>query len=158
MEKGEIAVLTIQFGALALVVLFLGNFVPTGAVQSATAINGVYWGSPDSGVKIGNAATLTTTVNQTNIYASFGIEPSAGLASISAGRFCTDPTHTQGESRTYTTEEITFSRAQGTSYLTFSPTGQKAGWSCLYSVQITDSIGQVAKWQGTVVLSAGAGS
>lgn len=150
MEKGEVAILAVQFGALLVVVLVVGNVLPGGSVEAPPTISNVYWGSPGSSVAIPTGGTLRATTNQSSIYVYFHMGGGATVASTSASRFCTDPSGKAGESTTYVTIPFMYDTARGENFLVITPTTQRSGFSCVYAVQITDTLQQIVKWTGTV--------
>ncbi len=150
MEKGEVAILALQFGALLVVVLVVGNVLPGGSVEAPPAVGSVYWGNPGSNVAIPTSGTLKVTTNQSSIYVYFHLGGGAKVASTSASRFCTDPSGKAGQSTTYTIIPFLYDAAKGENYLVITPTTQRSGFSCIYAVQITDTLQQTVKWTGTV--------
>lgn len=151
MEKGEKAVLALQFGLLFVVVAVIGNLLPSLPSQTPS-FKGVYWGDPGSGDQIAQGGTLQAKMNATSIFAYFQLPSSTAISSATAGRFCTDAATKQGESRSYGTVLFGYDQNRSASYFVISPAGQPNGWSCTYNIQITDTLGGVTKWTGTVVL------
>jgi hypothetical protein len=149
LEKGEIAVLTLQFAALFLAVIVIGNFLSIGT-QSSPDFTTVYWGLPERGDIIPKGGVLKVDSNTSNIFAYFRLSPSTSITSVSALRFCTDSK--SGESRIFDAIKFDLDKTRNENYLVISSTEQAAGWSCTYNIQITDSLGQVLRWTGTVLL------
>ncbi len=150
MEKGEVAILALQFCALLVVVLVVGNILPGGSVEAPPTVSSVYWGSPGSSAAIPTAGTLKVTTNQSSIYVYFHLGGGATVASTLASRFCTDPSGKTGQSTTYVTIPFLYDAAKGENYLVITPATQRSGFSCVYAVQITDTLQQTVKWTGTV--------
>jgi hypothetical protein len=153
LEKGEVAILGIQFGALLIVVLVVGNLFPGFTTPTATALSGVYWGDPAGNELVSNAGNLKTTANQSTIFVYFHIGEGTAVASASASRFCTDKNGTTGESTTYVRIQFAYDSVRKANYLVITPTYQKSGWSCVYSVQITDTLQQTVRWTAIVELT-----
>jgi hypothetical protein len=153
LEKGEVVILGIQFGALLIVVLVVGNLFPGFTTPTSTALSGVYWGDPAGNVQVSNAGNLKTSTNQSKIFVYFHLGGGTAMASASASRFCTDRTGSTGESTTYVMIQFAYDSARKANYLVITPTFQKSGWSCLYNVQITDTLQQSVKWTAVVELT-----
>lgn len=151
MEKGEKAVLVLQFALLLVVVLVIGNLLPNQLPQTPS-FRGVYWGQAVNGDAIQQGGLLEVKTNATSIYAYFQLPPSTTVSSATAGRICTDPATKAGESRSYNIVVFGYNQSSSASYFVITPVGQPGGWSCTYSVQIKDSVGGVTNWSGTVVL------
>lgn len=151
LEKGEKAVLALQFGLLFVVVAVIGNLLP-GQVSQNPSFTGVYWGQPLSGNEIPMGGTLQAKTNASSIFAYFQLPSSTTVSSATAGRLCSDATMKVGESKSYDTVLFGYDQNRSASYFIISPAGQPNGWSCTYSIQITGSLGGVTKWTGTVVL------
>ncbi len=154
MEKGEIVILSIQFGALLVVVLVVGNILPIGNIESPPTVSGVYWGDPSNNAAISNGGTLKTPTNQSNIYVYFHLSGGDAVASTSASRFCINQTTGTGESTTYVRIQFGYDAARKANFLLITPTTQMAGFSCVYNVQITDRLQQTVKWTATVVIGS----
>jgi hypothetical protein len=150
MEKGEAAVLAVQFGALAVVVLLLTVAGPGQNVQSTPSFIQVYWGDPSSGAVLTSGQTNVVTQNSSSISALFNLAYSTKVSALSASRLCIDPTTKAGVSNTYTNLQIQFDVSRNAYAVTVSPTGQHGGWQCSYTITLTDSISQTAVWVGTV--------
>ncbi len=151
MEKGEKAVLVLQFALLLVVVLVIGNLVP-GQLPPTPSFKGVYWGQPANGNQIPQGAVLESKTNATSIFAYFQLPSSTGVSSATAGRTCTNPATKEGESRSYSIVQFGYNQSSSASYFVIAPVGQRNGWSCTYNVQIKDTIGGVTNWTGTVLL------
>ena len=152
MEKGEIAILTIQFGALLIVVLAVGNILPVGSVQTTPTVSGVYWGDPANNTPIPSGGTLKTKTNQSIIYFYFQLNGGGEIASTSASRFCINQTVREGESTTYVKIQFGYDTGRKANYLLITPTTQRLGLSCVYNVQITDRLLQTVKWTATIII------
>jgi hypothetical protein len=152
LEKGEVAILTGQFGALVLAILLLSNFA-SGAnnVLSTPTIGSVYWGSVSANVKLTNGVTNTETVNAANISVYYALAVGTSPASVSAVRLCSNaPPNPTGQELVYTNLTINYS----SNSFTFNTTGQSAGQTCTYTLSLTDSLQQVVTWVATVKLKA----
>lgn len=150
MEKGEITVLAIQFGVLIVVVLLLSNLAGPDT-QSTPQITTVYWGSPPpaSGTVIIKPGINDELTNASTITVYFSLAYSTHPVSISASRLCLVTNGTAGE-QVYTRLPISYDSAKKSYYFTFGPTGQPFGWSCEYTLTLTDSLQQTTTWVGTV--------
>ena len=162
MEKGEVGILALQFGALAIAVLLLSNFAYGTNSSSTPSVTAVYWGAPPPGVgvKIGTG-THTETTNASQISAFYSLAPGTHLDSISASRLCTtEQTNatSQGDEYDYTYIPRYYDSSNKAYYFTFGPTGQPAGWSCLYTIAVTDSLEQGVSWTSTVIVQPAAAS
>jgi hypothetical protein len=135
LEKGEIFVLSVQFGALILVVLLLSNFAYGTNASSTPSITQVYWGVPPASG--GNGTTIGRGTS---------------LAAASAQRFCLDPQNNSASSGTFIYVQVPRHPSSKGFYFSFSPVGQGDNESCVYSMSITDSLQQQATWYGTVVV------
>jgi hypothetical protein len=149
-------ILTVQFGALILAILLLSNFAYGTNESSTPSVRTVYWGTPPpaNGTSIGTGTNHEST-NATTISFFYTLAYSTHLVSVSASRICTNPQSnaTQGGvADTYTHMPQYYSSAKKAYYFTFGPTGQPTGWSCIYSLSITDSLGQTSGWAGTVIV------
>jgi hypothetical protein len=156
LEKGEVGILAVQFGALIFAVLLLSNFAYGTNASSTPAITQVYWGTPPPGTgsSIGTGTNLEKT-NATTMSFFYTLAYSTHLVSVSALSFCTNPQANAtagGAANTYTHIPQYYSTSKKAYYFTFGPTGQPTGWSCIYSITITDSLGQQANWAGTVIV------
>jgi hypothetical protein len=153
LEKGEVAILAIQFGALLVVVLVVGNLIPGIGSSTPTEFSGIYWGDPVNNAQIPNAGHFMTQTNQSSIFVYFHLASGAAVASTSASRFCTDRTGATGESTSYVRIPFGYDGLRKASYIQITPTSQKSGWSCLYNVQVTDTLQQTVKWTAIVELN-----
>lgn len=156
MEKGEVAILSIQFGALILVVLLLSNFGSGVTNASSTpSIPKVYWGipPPGNGTSIGQS-TNHETVNASTMSFYYTLAPTTSLVTASASVFCVNPQNAtaSGDIIDYTNLTRHYDTSAKDFYFTFGPVGQPNGWSCVYSLSVTDSLGQVSTWVGTVIV------
>ncbi|MDA4122568.1 MAG: hypothetical protein OK456_05235 [Thaumarchaeota archaeon] len=155
MEKGEVLVLSVQFGALILVVLLLSNFAYGTNSSSTPSITQVYWGGPPAaggnGTSIGRG-TNTEHANATQISFYYTLAPGTTLASASAQRFCTDPQNASIAGGSFIYVSIPRHSSNKGFYFSFTPVAQGDDWSCVYSMTIVDSLQQPATWYGTVVV------
>jgi hypothetical protein len=149
MERGEIAIVAVQFVALVAVVLILSSFTPGQSAQSNPVVGPVYWGSSAHGIALRSGQLTKVTQNESAITAYFTTAFSTKISAVSGSRLCVGPNSTAGESTIYTT--IAFSPA--TSSLTLAPTGQKLGWVCTYTIKVTDALSQTTTWLGSVELN-----
>ena len=152
MEKGEIAILTGQFGALVLVILLFSNFVPGGASADALStptIGAVYWGPVSAGVQLARGGTTTVTTNATTVTVDYALAFSTTPASVTGTRLCANVSpNDYGQELVYTNFTVDYK----TDSFTFVPTSQPLGAQCTYTLQLTDSLQQPTIWEGTVVL------
>ncbi len=156
MEKGEVAILTIQFGALIVAVLLLSNFAYGSNATSTPSVAAVYWGvpPPGTGVTIGTG-THTETTNASQISAFYSLAEGTQLITISASRLCTNPQQNAtvvGGKLEYTNMTRYYDSSKGAYYYALYPVTQPTGWSCVYYITVTDSLGQTATWIGTVIV------
>ncbi len=156
MDKGETAIVAGQFVALAVVILLLGNYagIVNSSVTTAT-VGKVYWGDPSAGVVLKSASVNTESKNATSISLFFLLPPGTAPGLPSVTRLCLNPTaNDRGAALVYTNITISYDSENKQNYLTFGPTGQSPGFSCSYTVTITDSILQTATWTSTVELNS----
>jgi len=159
MEKGEIGVLSIQFGALIIVVFLLTVLAHGTNTQSTPEITTVYWGPlPAQGATTPTLGqgTNTEATNATSMTVFYSLAYTTHVTSVSASRLCLASNST-GEDLVYTNLPINYDSAKGQYYFTFGSTGgqtttQLAGWSCTYTVTVTDSLEQTTVWVGTVIV------
>lgn len=151
MEKGEKAVLALQFALLLVVVAVIGNLLP-GQLPQAPSFKGVYWGQPADGNEIPQGGVLQIQANATSIFAYFQLPSSTAVSSASASRICANPLTKEGESRSYDIVLFGYDQPSSASYFVISPVGQPNDWSCTYSVLIKDTLGGITNWTGTVLL------
>jgi len=162
LEKGEVTILTIQFGALILAVLLLSNFAYGTNASSTPSVTAVYWGAPApaNGTAIGHG-TNTETKNASTISFFYSLAYGTHLVAATASRFCTNPqtnASVGGGDDLFPHLDQYFSSAKGAYYFSFGPTGQPTGWNCIYTITITDSLQQSSGWVGTVVVKPPASS
>ncbi len=151
MEKGEKAVLALQFALLLVVVAVIGNLLP-GNIPQTPSFKGVYWGQPANGNEIPQGGVLQVQVNATSIFAYFQLPSSTSVSSATASRTCADPLTKTGESRSYEIVLLGYDQPSSASYFVISPVGQLGGWSCTYNVLVKDTLGGVTNWTGTVLM------
>jgi hypothetical protein len=159
LERGEIAVLAVQFGVLIFVVLLLSQFASGTNSQSTPEINTVYWGSiPPAGTVTLGQSTNNEATNASSIAVFYTLAYSTHVVSVAASRLCLAPNST-GEDLVYTHLPINYDSAKKVYYFTFGSTGgqttgQQLGWSCEYTISVTDSLQQTTTWVGTVNLKS----
>ena len=149
LERGEMAIVVVQFAALVAVVLLLSSFTPGQSAQSMPVVSSAYWGTTSQGVTLHQGQTTKVTQNESVITAYFTVAFSTKVSAVSGSRLCVGPNSTAGESTTYTT--IPFSPSSGS--LVLSPTGQQLGWVCTYTIKVTDTLSQTTTWLGSVELT-----
>jgi hypothetical protein len=152
LEKGEVAIVSGQFIALALVIILLGNFAGgTGTGISTPVIGNVYWGSASAGVTLQKGALNTEQTNASSVSVYYTLVRSTHVSSVAASRLClaTDGT---GQELVYTKIPLSNDTTSKSTFFTFGPTGQATGLTCYYTVSITDSLQEVITWSGSVVL------
>jgi hypothetical protein len=150
MERGEVAIVAIQFVALVTVVLILSSFSPGQSATSTPAINSVYWGTSSQGVALKAEALTTVTQNESVVTAYFTVAFSTTVSAVSGSRLCFGPNSSVGESTTYTIIPFTYVKSKGSGTIPLSPTSQQAEWVCTYTIKVTDSLSQTVTWLGSV--------
>lgn len=153
MERGEVAIVAIQFVALVTVVLILSSFSPGQSATSTPAINSVYWGTSSQGVALKEGALTMVAQNESVVTAYFTVAFSTAVSAVSGSRLCFGPNSSLGESTTYTVIPFTYVKAKGSGTIPLSPTGQQADWVCTYTIKVTDSLSQTVTWLGSVELT-----
>lgn len=153
LERGELAIVAVQFAALVFVVLLLSTFSPGQSAQSTPVINSVYWGTSAQGNALQSAKLTKVSENQSVITAYFAVAFSTQVSAVFGSRLCIGPNSTTGESTTYTYIPFTYDSAKGSGTIPLSPTGQPNGWVCTYTIKVTDSLSQTATWLGSVELN-----
>lgn len=146
MERGEIAIVVVQFVALIGVVILLTTFTPGQSAQSTPVITSVYWGSSGQGTSLHNGLLTKVNQNESMVTAYFQVAYSTKVSAVSGSRLCIGPNSMSGEETTYTT--IQFSPSSGS--LVLSPAVQQPGWVCTYTVKVTDGLSQTTTWLGSV--------
>jgi hypothetical protein len=155
LERGEMGVLAVQFGALVIVLLVLSNFASGVSVVSTPTITTVYWGAPSSNIQLAKAATNVESANANTMSVFYSLAVSTTPASVTAGRLCLDSdANDTGGTYTYTDIMFNYSSSHHSNYISFGPTDQTVGQTCTYSVQLTDSLQQTYLWVSTVQLKA----
>ena len=152
LERGEVGIVALQFGALVSVVILLSSFSPGQSAQSAPVISSVYWGAPSQGVALSSGKVTTVAQNESVVTAYFAVAFSTKVSAVSGSRLCTGPNSTVGESTTYTVINFTYDPSKGTGSIPLSPAGQPTGWVCAYTIKVTDSLSQTTTWLGSVEL------
>lgn len=153
LERGETAIVALQFTALVGVVLFLSSVSPGQSAQSTPLISKVYYGNSSQGVLLHEGKLVKVTQNETTLTAYFNVAFSTQVSAVSGSRLCLGPNSTQGDSTTYTYIQFTYSSSKGQGTIPLTPAGQAAGWVCTYTIKVTDSLSQTATWLGSVELS-----
>lgn len=152
MERGEIAIVALQFIALIGVVLLLSTFTPGQSAQSTPVISSVYWGASGQGVQLHGGQLAKVSQNESSITAYFSVAFSTRPSAVSGSRLCIAPNSTAGESTTYTYIPFNYDSSKSAYSMVLSPTGQQAGWACTYTIKVTDGLSQTATWLGSVQL------
>jgi len=153
LEKGEVMILAIQFGALIFAVLLLSNFAVGQNYSSTPAITTVYWGAPPPGAGVTiKSGTNKESTNASSLSFFYSLAEGTHLVSVSASRFCTDISRSNGETETFTRLQFGYDSTRDSWRVILSPTLQRAEWSCTYSVEITDSTQQTLHWVGAVAV------
>jgi hypothetical protein len=160
-EKGEVAIVGGQFLALALVVLILGNYLGTGAINgvSIPEVKNVYWGPPSGSPTLDKGGVTTVKANSSTISVFYSLASGTQISSIAASRLCLNPSaQSKGTDQVYTNMTIEYDSKVRLNYVQLGPapisTEQPVGIRCYYSITITDSLQQVATWTGTVVVAS----
>ncbi len=153
LERGEVAIVTIQLVALVAVVLVLSSFSPGQSAQSTPVISSVYWGTASQGNALRQGALTKVTQNQSLVTAYFTVAFSTQISSVAGSRLCTMPNSTQGEATTYTYIPFTFDSSKGSGSVPLSPAAQQVGSVCTYTIKVTDSLSQTVTWVGSVEFS-----
>ncbi len=155
MERGEVGILAIQFGALVLALLILSNFISSSGVVSSPistpTIQGVYWGDPATGVALSKGTTNLESTNASTISVFYTLASGTSPDAASASRLCLAKNGT-GESFTYARVVFLHDQAKHSNYISFGPTGQALGETCTYTIALTDSLQQVVTWYATIQL------
>lgn len=153
MERGEAGIITVQFLALAILVLLLGNYGNvTGAGISTPQVNHVYWGTPSKTNELKTGGLNTEGVNASTISLYFSLPKGASIAlPVTASRLCLDTkANNTGEVRVYDNISVNWDPTVRQNYVEIGPTGQPSGIGCSYTITITDTIQQTATWTDTV--------
>jgi hypothetical protein len=144
LEKGEVAILTGQFAALAVAILVLSSFTAYGAISVPKVVT-VYWGAPSGNIALTTGTNNVETANASTISVFYALAPSTTPASVSASRLCLDAdANYTGGVYVYTDVKFLYDNASKSNYISFGPVEQQLGWSCTYTVQLTDSLQQTA--------------
>ena len=93
------------------------------------------------------------TQNESVVTAYFTVAFSTRVSAVSGSRLCTGPNSTVGESTTYTVINFTYDSSKGAGTIPLIPAGQQAGWTCTYTIKVTDSLSQTTTWLGSVELT-----
>jgi hypothetical protein len=152
LERGEVGIVAVQFGALISVVLLLSSFSPGQSAQSSPVFNSVYWGTSSQGVALSSGKLTTVAQNASVVTAYFAVAFSTKVSAVSGSRLCTGPNSSLGESTTYTAINFTYDSSKGTGSIPLFPAGQQASWVCAYTIKVTDSLSQTTTWLGSVEL------
>jgi hypothetical protein len=150
LEKGEAAIVTGQFVALALLILILGNYANIAGVTNVQ-VGKVYWGTPSTGVVLKSNSVNKVNASAGTISVLVTLPTHSTVATSSASRLCLSAgANSTGEYRTYNNFTIGFYSQTKQNYVSFGPTTQSTGESCVYTISVTDSLQQVATWTATV--------
>jgi hypothetical protein len=153
LERAEAAIVGGQIIALVVVVGLLGNYAGVSGIGvngfSIPQISSVYWGPPSSGVTLAKAVGNTESTNATTISVRYSLAQGTKVAIVSASRLCELPNGT-GFEHIYTNLTTSIDNAAKAVYFTFGSTTQPLGWSCDYTVTLTDSLQQSVTWVATV--------
>jgi hypothetical protein len=152
LERGEVAIIAVQFVALVGVVLLLSSFSPGQSAQSIPMISSVYWGASNQGVALRMGQVTKVSQNESIVTAYFAVAFSTQVSAVSGSRLCLGPNSSLGESTTYVYIPFTYDKSKGLGTIPLSPTGQQAGWVCTYTIKVTDDLSQTATWLGSVEL------
>ncbi len=161
MERGEVAIVSAQFLALAVLILLLGNYGNvTGKGITNAEVNSVFWGTPSQGVALKSGVLNLETTNASTISLYFSLPPGTDVSlPVTASRLCLDPTaNNTGKVRVYTNITISYDSTVKKNYIVIGPTGQPTGIGCLYTITLTDTLQQTATWTATVKLTNGTAS
>jgi len=150
LERGEIAIVVGQFVALVAVVLILSSYTPGQSAQSNPVFASVYWGSPGQGVSLASGQVTKVSHNESSITAYFNVAYSTQVAAVSGSRLCSAPNGVAGESTAYTNITFSFDPSRHADSVVLTPTDQRPGWVCTYTVKVTDGLLQTATWLGSV--------
>jgi hypothetical protein len=153
LERGEVGIVVVQFVALIAVVLLLSSFSPGQSATSQPVFDAVYWGTSPQGVALHGGGLTRVTQNESVLTAYFTVAFSTTVSAVSASRLCTGPNSTVGESTTYTVINFTYDSSKGSGIIPLTPAGQQAGWTCTYTIKVTDSLSQTTTWLGSVELT-----
>ena len=153
MERGEVAIVSIQFVALALLVLLLGNYGNvTGKGVSYAQVDNVYWGTPSQTTALKAGGLNVESVNASTVSLYFSIPQGSSIASpITASRICIDPAaNNTGQVRDYTNITINWDSKAKQNYIAIGPAGQPEGIGCSYTISFSDSLNQPVSWTAVV--------
>ncbi|MDA4118425.1 MAG: hypothetical protein OK455_08800, partial [Thaumarchaeota archaeon] len=154
LEKGEIAIVSVQFVALVGLVFLLSIYAPGESAQSSPSITSVYWGQSSLGVGLHYGQLTKVSLNESTITAYFNVAYSTQVSAVAASRLCVNSNSSAGVSTTYTTLSWGHDSSKGADYVFVSPTVQLPGWDCTYTIKVTDGLSQTTTWLGTVQLLA----
>jgi hypothetical protein len=144
LEKGEVAILTGQFAALAVAILLLSNFAG-GSALSVPKVTTAYWGAPSGNIALTQGANNHETINASNMSVFYTLAQGTTPSSVSATRLCLDPEENNtGGVYTYTDIVFGYDNVSKSNYISFGPVEQQLGQTCTYTVQLTDSQLQTA--------------
>ncbi len=121
LERGEAAIVVVQFVALVSVVLLLSSFSPGQSAQSTPVVGSVYWGTSSQGVPLAAGKLTTVTQNESVVTAYFTVAFSTKVSAVSGSRLCIGPNSTAGESTTYTIINFTYDSSKGSGTIPLTP-------------------------------------
>ncbi len=154
MERGEIAIVSVQFIALVGLVFALSVYTPGQSAQSTPVFSSVYWGQSSQGIGLQSGQVTKVTLNASVITAYFNVAYSTQVSSVSASRLCVNSNSTAGASTIYTNLPFGYDASTRSDYVVVSPVNQPAGWDCTYTIKVTDGLSQTTTWLGSVMLQA----
>jgi hypothetical protein len=100
LEKGEAAIVTGQFVALALLILILGNYANIAGVTNVQ-VGKVYWGTPSTGVVLKSNSVNRVNASAGTISVLVTLPTHSTVATSSASRLCLSAgANSTGEYRT----------------------------------------------------------
>ncbi len=149
MERGEVAIVAGQFAALALVVILLGNYAGVGGLSaSSTGIASVYWGPASANAPLQKNLLNIEPANVSIISVYYTLAQGTKVESVGASRLCVLANGT-GLEHVYANLTLSTDAAKK-AYFTFGSTAQPSGWTCGYTITLTDNLQQVTMWVTSV--------
>lgn len=153
LERGEVAIVAVQFVALAAVVLLISSFTPGQTAQSSPVFRSAYWGNSTQGIPLKSGQLTKVTQNASVVTVHFQVAFSTRVSDVSGARLCVAPNSTAGISTTYNNIPYAFDSSKGSGTVSLLPAGQQVGWVCTYTVKVTDNLSQTVTWMGSVELT-----
>jgi len=140
LERGELAIVAGQFAALALVVILLGNYAGVGGLNGvSTGVASVYWGPASANAPLQKNLLNLEPVNASIISVYYTLAQGTQVESVAASRLCVLANGT-GLEHIYSNLTLSTDTAKKATYFTFGPTTQSSGWTCGYTITLTDSL------------------